>query len=109
MLDFDDLGRDEVRPLGPKPGKAAVVHHSSGEADFDGLPGDELPPREAEMRKFVEDAPAARQRTADGVSENRGVQSGSEGNEAMTGSRLLHGAGMPSGCLLVGKFKSSQE
>jgi hypothetical protein len=47
MLDFDDLGRDEVRPLGPKPGKGAVVHHSSREADFDGPPGDELPPREA--------------------------------------------------------------
>jgi hypothetical protein len=58
MLDFDDLGRDEVRPLGPRPGKGAVLHQSSGEADFDGLPGDELPPREAVKRKLAEDASA---------------------------------------------------
>ena len=44
--------------LGPRPGEGAVVHHCSGEADFDGLPGDELPPREAVKRKLNEDAPA---------------------------------------------------
>jgi hypothetical protein len=58
MLDFDDLGRDEARPLGPRPGKGAVVYHLSGEADFDGLPGNELPTLEAVKRKLAEDAPA---------------------------------------------------
>jgi hypothetical protein len=57
MWGIDDLGRDEGSALGPKPGKGAVVHHSPGEADFDGLPGDELPPREAVRRKLREDAP----------------------------------------------------
>lgn len=65
MLDLDDLGQDERRPLGPKPGKGAVVHHSSGEADFDGLPGDELPAWEAVKRKLAEDAPASPPRSAD--------------------------------------------
>ena len=36
------FGRSEER--GPDPGDGAVIHHSSGEADFDGLPGDVLPP-----------------------------------------------------------------
>ena len=58
MLDLDDLGWDEWSELGPRPGEGAVVHHCSGEADFDGLPGDELPPREAVKRKLNEDAPA---------------------------------------------------
>jgi hypothetical protein len=58
MLGFDDMGRDEGREPGPKPGKGAVVHPCSGEADFDGLPGDELPPREAVKRKLNVDAPA---------------------------------------------------
>lgn len=56
MLDFDDMGQDEGLQVGPKPGNGAVVHHSSGEADFDGLPGDELPSREAVKRKLNEDA-----------------------------------------------------
>ena len=43
----------------------AVLHHSSGEADFDGLPGDELPPREAVKRKLKEDAPAPPESSAD--------------------------------------------
>lgn len=30
---------------GPRPGDGAVIHFSSGNADFDGLPGDVLPPR----------------------------------------------------------------
>lgn len=62
MLKLDDLGEAERRPLGPKPGRGAVLHHCSGEADFDGLSGDELPPREAVKRKLTEDAPAPPQR-----------------------------------------------
>lgn len=65
MLEFDDMGRAEGRQLGPKPGKGAVLHQSSGEADFDGLPGDELPQREAVRRKLGEDAPAPPERSAD--------------------------------------------
>lgn len=59
------MGRDEGKEPGPEPGKGAVVHQSSGEADFDGLPGDELPPREVVKRKFDEDAPAPPDRSAD--------------------------------------------
>ena len=58
VLEFDDIGRSEGAHSGPKPGRGAVLHHCSGEADFDGLPGDELPRREAVMRKLKEDAPA---------------------------------------------------
>ena len=65
MLDFDELGRAEGTRLGPKPGKGAVLYHSSGEADFDGLPGNELPSREAVKRKLEEDAPAPPERSAD--------------------------------------------
>jgi hypothetical protein len=65
MLDLDDMGRDEGRELGPRPGKGAVLHHSSGEADFDGLPGDELPSREAVKRKLKEDAPVSPERYTD--------------------------------------------
>lgn len=63
MLDLGDLGWDEWG-RGPKPGQGAVVHHCSGEADFDGLPGDQLPPREAVKRKLNEDAPAPPERFA---------------------------------------------
>lgn len=45
LFDPDPMGADEGEQRGPEPGKGAVVHHSSGEADFDGLPGDELPPK----------------------------------------------------------------
>jgi hypothetical protein len=45
MYSPDQMGRDEGPNLGPEPGKGAVIHHASGEADFDGLSGDELPPR----------------------------------------------------------------
>ncbi len=38
------FGRSEEGERGPDPGDGAVIHHSSGEADFDGLPGDVLPP-----------------------------------------------------------------
>ena len=65
MPGTDDMGRDEGRELGPEPGKGAVVHHCPGEADFDGLPGDELPSREAVRRKLREDAPAPPERSAD--------------------------------------------
>lgn len=65
MLDIDDMGRSEGTERGPKPGKGAVIHECSGEADFDGLPGDELPPREAVKRKLGEDAPAPPDRSAD--------------------------------------------
>ena len=64
MLELDDLGRSEGTELGPKPGQGAVVHQCSGEADFDGLPGDELPPREAVKRKLNEDAPAPSDQSA---------------------------------------------
>ena len=65
MLVFDDFGRSETRPLGPRPGKGAVLHSCSGEADFDGLPGDKLPPRDAVKRKLKEDAPAPPEQSAD--------------------------------------------
>ena len=65
MPGIDEMGRDEGNQRGPEPGKGAVVHQSSGEADFDGLPGDELPLREAVRRKLDEDAPAAPERSAD--------------------------------------------
>ena len=41
---FGGVGRSSGDERGPAPGDGAVVHHSSGEADFDGLPGDVPPP-----------------------------------------------------------------
>ena len=38
------FGRSEGGERGPDPGDGAVIHESSGEADFDGLPGNVLPP-----------------------------------------------------------------
>jgi hypothetical protein len=38
------FGRSEEGERGPEPGDGAVIHDSSGEADFDGLPGDVMPP-----------------------------------------------------------------
>ena len=38
------FGRSERGERGPKPGDGAVIHDSSGEADFDGVPGNVLPP-----------------------------------------------------------------
>lgn len=58
MLDFDDIGRAEGKHTGPRPGRGAVLYQFSGEADFDGLPGDQLPSWEAVKRKLEEDAPA---------------------------------------------------
>jgi hypothetical protein len=40
-----EFGSSTGKKRGPKPGDGAVVHDSTGEADFDGLPGDVLPPR----------------------------------------------------------------
>jgi hypothetical protein len=37
-------GRSSGDERGPEPGDGAVIHHSSGETDFDGLPGDVPPP-----------------------------------------------------------------
>ena len=50
---IDEMGRDEGIERGPEPGKGAVIHDSPGEADFDGLPGDALPPRKDEERSRV--------------------------------------------------------
>jgi hypothetical protein len=36
-------GRSSGDERGPRPGDGAVIHHSSGEADFDGQSGD-VPP-----------------------------------------------------------------
>jgi hypothetical protein len=57
MFGSDDMGRDEGKETGPEPGKGAVVHYFSGEADFDGLPGDELPSWEAVRQKLWADEP----------------------------------------------------
>ena len=38
------FGRSEEGERGPDPGDGAVIHDSSGEADFDGLSGNVLPP-----------------------------------------------------------------
>jgi len=61
----DEMGRDEGDELGPEPGKGAVIHSSSGEADFDGLPGDVLPSREAVKKKLSHDQAAPPVKSAD--------------------------------------------
>jgi len=38
------LGGSSGAGRGPAPGDGAVIHHSSGEADFDGVSGDAMPP-----------------------------------------------------------------
>jgi len=38
------IGRSSGDHRGPDAGDGAVIHHSSGEADFDGSPGDAMPP-----------------------------------------------------------------
>jgi hypothetical protein len=65
MIARDDMGRDEGDKRGPEPGKGAVVHDSPGEADFDGLPGDVLPPREAVKKKLGEESPTPPRKDAD--------------------------------------------
>jgi uncharacterized membrane protein YuzA (DUF378 family) len=34
------VGHSSGETRGPRPGEGAVIHHSSGEADFDGTPGE---------------------------------------------------------------------
>jgi hypothetical protein len=65
MTGRDEMGRDEGDKLGPEPGKGAVVHDFSGEADFDGLPGDELPTRERVKKKLAEEAVTPPKKRAD--------------------------------------------
>ena len=55
------IGVSSGEERGPEPGDGAVIHHSSGEADFDGLPGDELPP----IKDADRDQPYAPKRSAD--------------------------------------------
>jgi hypothetical protein len=50
---FHDLRADDGEQRGPAPGEGAVVHDSSGNADFDGLPGDELPARKTQPEKSL--------------------------------------------------------
>ena len=54
-------GRSSGDSRGPEPGDGAVIHHSSGEADFDGLPGDVLPP----IKDAERDQPYPPKRSAD--------------------------------------------
>jgi hypothetical protein len=65
MIGPDEMGRDEGDKLGPEPGKGAVVHNLSGEADFDGLPGDVLPPKESVKKKLGEESPTPPKKDAD--------------------------------------------
>jgi hypothetical protein len=58
---FGGIGRSSGDERGPAPGDGAVVHHSSGEADFDGLPGDVPPPTKDPDR----DLPYPHKRSAD--------------------------------------------
>jgi uncharacterized membrane protein YuzA (DUF378 family) len=55
------MGRASGDNRGPGPGDGAVIHHSSGEADFDGLPGNALPPIKGAER----DLPYPHDRNAD--------------------------------------------
>lgn len=52
------IGRSEGTERGPRGGEGAVVHESSGEQDFDGTPGDALPPRKG-VRPDRHPAPGA--------------------------------------------------
>jgi hypothetical protein len=54
-------GRSSGKERGPEPGDGAVIHHSSGEADFDGLPGNVLPP----IKDAERDQPYPPKRSAD--------------------------------------------
>ncbi|MGZ8479341.1 MAG: DUF378 domain-containing protein [Candidatus Binatia bacterium] len=54
------IGRSSGADRGPAPGDGAVIHHSSGEADF-GVPGNVLPP----ANKADRDQPFPPDRSAD--------------------------------------------
>ena len=58
---FGSSGRSWGGERGPQPGDGAVVHHSSGEADFDGLSGDVPPP----IKDTNLDTPYPRKKSAD--------------------------------------------
>jgi hypothetical protein len=58
---FGRSDRGEGRERGPQPGDGAVVHHSSGEADFDGLSGNVPPP----IKDAKNDLPYPNKRSAD--------------------------------------------
>ena len=45
------FGRSEGAERGPDPGDGAVIHDSSGETDFDGLPGNVPPPVEGDYER----------------------------------------------------------
>lgn len=47
----DEADRSEGPHRGPEPGKGAVIHHSSGNDDFDGRSGDVLPPGASGSRR----------------------------------------------------------
>jgi hypothetical protein len=55
------VGLSSGEERGPEPGDGAVIHHSSGEADFDGLSGNELPP----IKDADHDQPYRPKRSAD--------------------------------------------
>jgi hypothetical protein len=54
------LGRSSGAEEGPKPGEGAVIHNSSGEADFDGQVGNAPPIKDA-----ARDQPYPPKRAAD--------------------------------------------
>jgi|SRR5687767_10648861 hypothetical protein len=58
---FNWGGRSSGDERGPRPGDGAVIHHSSGEADFDGLSGDVPPP----IKDTNLDTPYPRKKSAD--------------------------------------------
>lgn len=54
MLLQDDLGREEGTEVGPEAGKGAVIFTCTGEQDFDGLPGDALPPMRTTAERYAQ-------------------------------------------------------
>ena len=54
-------GRSSGDERGPEPGDGAVIHHSSGEADFDGLSGNVPPP----IKDAERDLPYSHKKSAD--------------------------------------------
>jgi uncharacterized membrane protein YuzA (DUF378 family) len=58
------LGDSSGDERGPKPGDGAVIHHSSGEADFDGSPGN-VPPSIKDTNDTNRDLPFPPHKSAD--------------------------------------------